>query len=76
LQLPFCNFVGEELTVFGCVKEEYEKNFENHWSSPSSKFNCLLLKLVQSSLAFNLDLCDMANNNILKRDRVHSCKLT
>jgi len=25
LQLPFCNFVGEELTVFGCVKEEYEK---------------------------------------------------
>jgi len=24
-------FVGEELTVFGFVKGEYQTNFENHW---------------------------------------------
>ena len=27
LQLSFMNFVGEELTVFGFLKEECEKNF-------------------------------------------------
>jgi len=26
-------FVGEELTEFGFIREECEKNFENHWSS-------------------------------------------
>ena len=27
----FCIFVREELTVFGFVRADYEKNFENHW---------------------------------------------
>ena len=27
----FLIFVGEELTVIGFVRGEYEKNFENHW---------------------------------------------
>jgi len=31
LQLSFVVLVGEELTVFGFVREECEKNFENHW---------------------------------------------
>ena len=26
----FVIFIGEELTVFGFVREEYEKNFDNH----------------------------------------------
>ena len=30
LQLSFVILVGEELTVFGFVREECEKNFENH----------------------------------------------
>ena len=30
LQLSFMNFVGEELTVFGFLREECEKNFENY----------------------------------------------
>ena len=30
VQLSFVIFVGEELTVFGFVREECEKNFENH----------------------------------------------
>jgi len=33
LQLSFVIFVGEELTVLGFVREECEKNFENHWFS-------------------------------------------
>jgi len=34
LQLSFVIFVGEELTEFVFVREECEKNFENHWSGP------------------------------------------
>jgi len=30
--LSFVIFVGEELTEFGFVREDCEKNFENHWS--------------------------------------------
>jgi len=30
LQLSFVIFVGEELAEFGFVREECEKNFENH----------------------------------------------
>jgi len=30
LQLSFVIFVGEEFTVFGFVREECEKNYENH----------------------------------------------
>jgi len=30
-QLLFVIIVGEELTVFGFVREECEKNVENHW---------------------------------------------
>jgi len=30
LQLSFVIFVGEELTEFGFVREECEKNLENH----------------------------------------------
>jgi len=30
LQLSFVIFAGEELTEFGFVREECEKNFENH----------------------------------------------
>jgi len=30
LQISFVTFVGEELTVFGYIREECEKNFENH----------------------------------------------
>jgi len=33
LQWSFVIFVGEELTVFGFIREECDKNFENHWSS-------------------------------------------
>jgi len=29
-QLRFVFLVGDELTLFGFVREEYEKNFENH----------------------------------------------
>ena len=36
-QLSLVIFVGEELTVFGFVREECEKNFENHWSSVFNK---------------------------------------
>jgi len=32
LQLSFVIFVGEELAEFGFVREECEKNFENHCS--------------------------------------------
>jgi len=35
LQLSFVIFVGVELTVFGFVGEECEKNFENHCSNDS-----------------------------------------
>jgi len=35
LQLSFVIFVGVELTVFGFVGEECEKNFENHCSKDS-----------------------------------------
>jgi len=31
LQLSFVIFAGEELTEFVFVREECEKNFENHW---------------------------------------------
>jgi len=31
LQLSFVIFAGEELAEFGFVREECEKNFENHW---------------------------------------------
>ena len=30
--------LGEELTVFPFVSEEYEKNFENHWSKILKNF--------------------------------------
>jgi len=43
LQLSFVIFVGEELTVFGFVREECEKNFENHWST---HYRCLGAALV------------------------------
>jgi len=32
LQLSFEIFDGEELTVFGFIREKCEKDFENHWS--------------------------------------------
>jgi len=35
----FVIFVGEEFTVFGFVKEEYKKNFENHWPRVESCAN-------------------------------------
>jgi len=31
LRLSFVILLGEELTVFGFVREECEKNFKNHW---------------------------------------------
>jgi len=31
LQLSFVIFVVEELTEFGFIRGECEKNFENHW---------------------------------------------
>jgi len=31
LQLSFVIFAGEELAELGFVREECEKNFENHW---------------------------------------------
>jgi len=37
-QLSLVIFVGEELTVFGFVREECEKNFENYCPNPKS--NC------------------------------------
>jgi len=43
LQLSFMNFVGEELTVFGFLKEECEKNFENHWLGQTGDFYSTLL---------------------------------
>jgi len=32
LQLSFVIFVGKELTEFGFIREECEKNFENLWA--------------------------------------------
>jgi len=40
LQLSFVILVGEELAEFRFVREECEKNFENHW------FRVYLLRLV------------------------------
>jgi len=37
LQLSFVMFVGEELTEFRFVREECEKNFENHWSRQGAR---------------------------------------
>jgi len=39
LQLSFGIFVGEELIEFGFVREECEKNFENHWPMPIMSTN-------------------------------------
>jgi len=38
LQILFVIFVGEDSTVFAFIREECEKNVENHWSSPFLDF--------------------------------------
>jgi len=46
LQLSYVIFFGEELTQFGFVREECEKNFENHCSKTLRCFQLLLVLMI------------------------------
>jgi len=67
LQLSFVIFVGEELTVFGYVVEECEKNFKNRWSRLAmSNPKCLL----SQKLCHYLNQGHTLNNILLRRPRI------